>query len=114
MLDPYTNAWVDNIFAALNQNDRCKIAGNVGALNMFTSTQPWKPYLKVMNAIVREDYVSTSIGFTGYFGIAKAWEAFVLAKLDIQQLFQVQIKWPSYSKNVENNEENWSIDITTA
>ena len=81
---------------------------------MFISTEPWKPYLNVLNTVLREDYVSTSIGMTGYFGIAKAWDTFVLSKLNIQQLIQVQIKWPSYSKYINNPRRNWEIDITTA
>lgn len=50
------------------------MSGNISGENLFMSVSS-RPFVDALSAFLREDYLQSGLGITGYFGIAKAWGA---------------------------------------
>ena len=84
------------------------ISANISAENLFTESERL-PFISSLDAVLREDYLTPSLGLSGYFGVNKAWDNFALAAADIKSVISMHHRNGRVSK-LGNTEANWAKD----
>ena len=79
---PYQEAFA-RMLERIRQLTRKWIAANISARNMFMQAVT-RMYLRTLSFLLREDYITSGTGLTGYFGHLKAWDVAAAASLGIR------------------------------
>lgn len=87
---PYQEAFA-RMLERIRQLTRKWIAANISARNMFMQAVT-RMYLRTLSFLLREDYITSGTGLTGYFGHLKAWDVAAAASLGIRSLLQCQLR----------------------
>ena len=105
---PYQEA-----FAAMLERIRALtrkwIAANISARNMFMEAAT-RVYLRTLSFLLREDYVTSATGLTGYFGHLKAWDVAAAARLGIRSLLQCQLRHGRVLVHGVANRSDWEYE----
>jgi hypothetical protein len=79
------------MLAIIANRTKALITGNISGKNLFMSKLT-RPFLEHLKGLLREDYLTSGMGMTGYFGLQKAWDTFALGARGIVSIVQCQMK----------------------
>lgn len=66
-----------------------------------------KVYLRTLSFLLREDYITSATGLTGYFGHLKAWDVAAAGYLGIRSLLQCQLRHGRVLEHGVSNRSDW-------
>ncbi len=108
LLAEYTTAFVETFASIASATGSPWLTANISAANLFTSADRY-PFLDGVSAYLREDYLRSSTGLTGYFGINKAWDIFAMSQLGHRNIVQGTSR-SGRARLLANRKKNWSRD----
>ena len=85
------------------------IAANISARNMFMAAAT-RVYLYTLSFLLREDYITSATGLTGYFGHLKAWDVAAAGYLGIRSLLQCQLRHGPILYRGVANRSDWEYE----
>ena len=85
------------------------IAANISARNMFMAAAT-RVYLRTLSFLLREDYITSATGLTGYFGHLKAWDVAAAGFLGIRSLLQCQLRHGPILFYGVSNRSDWEYE----
>lgn len=90
------------------------ISGNISGANLFASSSPsLRAFIPVLDVFLREDYLMSSIGLTGYFGIQKMWDTAAYAAAGKVNVIQGMIRYGAVRLVNATTPANWQHDLTS-
>ncbi len=90
------------------------LSGNISGVNLFASSSPsLRAFIPVLDVFLREDYLMSSIGLTGYFGVMKMWDTLAYAAAGKVNVVQGMIRYGSVRLVNATTPANWQHDLTS-
>ena len=108
LVAPFTEAFAA-MLERIKQVAQKWIAANISARNMFMAAAT-RAYLRTLSFLLREDYITSATGLTGYFGHLKAWDVGAATAHGIRSLVQCQLRHGRVAKLGKGNRSNWEAD----
>ena len=105
---PYQEAFAA-MLERIRQLTRKWIAANISARNMFMEAAT-RVYLRTLSFLLREDYITSTTGLTGYFGHLKAWDVAAAARIGIRSLLQCQLRHGRVLVNGVADRADWEFE----
>lgn len=84
------------------------ISANISGENLFTESERL-PFIDSLDAVLREDYLTPSLGLSGFFGVNKTWDNFALAAKNIKSVITMHHRYGRVLKQ-GNTDNNWAKD----
>lgn len=109
----YKTAFLETIKKIKMQSGSSWVAANTSAENLFKAQDGNMEYIDTFSTFLREDYLRPGQGLDGYFGIAKMWDTFALAK-ENKHVLIVSHTGASTGTPFINTKADWESGIATS
>ena len=90
------------------------LSGNISGVNLFASaSSAVRSFITVLDVFLREEYLTSSIGLTGYFGVQKMWDIFAYSAVGKVNVVQGMIRYGAVRLVNATTPANWQRDLTS-
>ena len=92
-------------------NTNALTGANISMVNLWSKTGGAGAFLPSFSVFVREGLIRPSLGFSGWFGLSKAWDTFALSYMNRISVLAAQVNWGGRVQRLGNTQVNWEKDI---
>ena len=111
---PFMKGYANILLAIAQRSPSNIVAGNIGTDNLFRATGSTTAiFLDAITFYLRESFYTAGFGTTGYYGIQKTWDNFVLSAMGKQTLIQGMLWQGAVDLVDRKSQANWERDIMT-
>ncbi|WP_152558506.1 hypothetical protein [Endozoicomonas numazuensis] len=89
------------------------IGANISMVNLW-SAEGASAFIPSFSIFLREGLIRPSLGFSGWFGLSKAWDTFALSRQDRWSILAAMINEGGRVHRLGNTRENWEKDIESS